>query len=56
MSELERIRRRYEAHHRDRRQAGEFVFVPERAGAQHYLPRTGHGLRRAALRMSFRAR
>ena len=30
MSELERIRRRYEAHHRDRRDAGEFVFVPER--------------------------
>ena len=30
MSELERIRRRYEAHHRDRREAGEFVFVPER--------------------------
>jgi SAM-dependent methyltransferase len=30
MSQLERIRRRYEAHHRDRRDAGEFVFVPER--------------------------
>ena len=30
MSELERIRRRYEAHHRERREAGEFVFVPER--------------------------
>jgi SAM-dependent methyltransferase len=30
MAELERIRRRYEAHHRDRREAGEFVFVPER--------------------------
>ena len=30
MSGLERIRRRYETHHRDRRDAGEFVFVPER--------------------------
>lgn len=30
MSELERIRRRYEAHHRERRAEGEFVFVPER--------------------------
>jgi SAM-dependent methyltransferase len=30
MSELERIRRRYEAHHRERRAGGEFVFVPER--------------------------
>jgi SAM-dependent methyltransferase len=30
MSELERIRRRYEAHHREQRNEGEFVFVPER--------------------------
>ena len=30
MSDLERIRRRYEAHHHERREQGEFVFVPER--------------------------
>lgn len=30
MSELERMRRRYEEHHRERRDDGEFVFVPER--------------------------
>lgn len=30
MSERERIRRRYETHHRERRAGGEFVFVPER--------------------------
>lgn len=30
MSELDRIRTRYEAHHRDLRDDGEFVFVPER--------------------------
>jgi SAM-dependent methyltransferase len=30
MSELERMRSRYEKHHRERRASGEFVFVPER--------------------------
>lgn len=30
MSELDRMRDRYEEHHRERRDGGEFVFVPER--------------------------
>jgi SAM-dependent methyltransferase len=30
MTDLDRIGRRYERHHRDRRDEGEFVFVPER--------------------------
>jgi SAM-dependent methyltransferase len=30
MSELERLGASYEAHHRERRQGGEFIFVPER--------------------------